>query len=114
MMRFARLICVLSGSAVLIIGCSKKETESQPEGADSKANFPIIEQPPRSPGGAPTYGKPSGMGFTTGDAAHSDGAGSGLMGFHGTGQMGTSGAITDRHNFQLPNTPTTDPVLPAQ
>jgi hypothetical protein len=52
------------------------------------------------------------MGFSTGDAAHNDGSGSGLMGFHGTGAMGTSNAITDNHPAQAPTFPTTEPVLP--
>jgi hypothetical protein len=51
---------------------------------------------PPSPGGAPSFGSPSGMGLSTGDAAHSSGMGTGLMGFHGTGAAGTSGAISDR------------------
>jgi hypothetical protein len=53
------------------------------------------------------------MGFSTGDAAHSDGQGSGLMGYHGTGAMGTSGAISDKHEVPAPPKSTTEPVLPA-
>lgn len=68
---------------------------------------------PASPGAAPTYGTPSGMGFSTGDAAHSDGQGSGLMGYHGTGSMGTSGAISDKHEVPEPPVNATQPVLPA-
>jgi hypothetical protein len=50
---------------------------------------------PSDPGGAPTYGTASGMGFSTGNAAQAGGQGTGLMGFHGTGSAGTSGTITD-------------------
>jgi hypothetical protein len=48
-----------------------------------------------NPGGAPSFGQATGTGFSTGDAAHSGGQGGGLMGYHGTGSAGTSGAITD-------------------
>jgi len=44
-------------------------------------------------GGAPSYGQPSGMGLYSGDSMHGA-QGSGLMGYHGTGQAGTSSAIT--------------------
>jgi hypothetical protein len=57
------------------------------------------------------FGKPSGMGFATGDAVHTDGQGSGLMGYHGTGATGTGGTITDTHAVPPPP-PTTEPVLP--
>ncbi len=92
---------VLCGS-MLLAGCG---------GDDNVAAGPTTT-PVSSPGGAPTYGTPSGMGFSTGDAAHTDAAGSGLMGFHGTGAMGTSAAITDNHPIGAPTFPTTEPVLP--
>ncbi len=53
-------------------------------------------------GGAPTFGDATGTGFHTGDAAHSGGQGSGLMGFHGTGALGTSAAISDMHHAERP------------
>ncbi len=83
--------------------------------SDDTALVPATTPPPTpaSPGAAPTYGTPSGMGFSTGDAAHSDGQGSGLMGYHGTGAMGTSGAISDKHEVPAPPKSTTEPVLPA-
>lgn len=82
---------------------------------DATAQMPATTAPPTpaSPGGAPNYGTPSGMGFSYGDAAHSDGQGSGLMGYHGTGAMGTSGAISDRHPVpEPPKNAATEPVLP--
>ena len=71
----------------LLVGC---------DNADRSAYFtaPAADATP-NPGGAPTYGVPSGMGFYTGDAAQTGGMGSGLMGFHGTGSSGTSGAVSD-------------------
>ena len=65
-------------------------------------------------GGAPSYGDASGTGFCTGDAAHSGGQGSGLMGFHGTGYLGTSAAISDMHKTAPPAKNAPQPVLPEQ
>jgi len=65
-------------------------------------------------GGAPSYGDATGTGFYTGDAAHSGGQGSGLMGFHGTGAMGTSAAISDMHKTEAPAKDAPVPVLPEQ
>ena len=99
-------ILVLVGSMLLAVaGCGKSDvTEDQ---------LPPPPAPtPASPGAAPTYGTASGMGFSTGDAAHSDGQGSGMMGYHGTGAAGTSGAITDQHEVPPPPASTTQPVLP--
>jgi len=99
-------ILILGGSMLLAVaGCNKSDVT-----ADSLPPSPPPS--PASPGAAPTFGKPSGMGFSTGDAAHSDGQGSGLMGYHGTGAMGTSGAISDKHPAPEPEKPSTQPVLP--
>ena len=67
-------------------------------------------------GGAPTYGEATGTGFASGDAAHSSGMGSGLMGFHSTGAMGTSAAASDMHKFDEKDLPKGQPtwVLPEQ
>jgi hypothetical protein len=43
-----------------------------------------------SPGGAPVFGSPSGMGFSTGDAAQAGGQGAGLMSFNNTGEYGVN------------------------
>jgi hypothetical protein len=57
-----------------------------------------VGAPPAPPWlSAPTFGEATGTGFATGDAAHASGQGSGLMGYHGTGAMGTSFAISDDH-----------------
>ena len=87
-------------------GCSESEksTANAPETATPSAQA--------SPGGAPTFGTSSGMGFATGDAAHNDAAGSGLMGYNHTGEAGTSYAITDTHPVSKPSVPATEPVLP--
>jgi len=63
-------------------------------------------------GGAPSFGDATGTGFSTGDAAHSGGQGSGLMGFHGTGALGTSAAISDMHQTDAPAKNAPVPVLP--
>ena len=96
-----RAVYILSGAmALAAAGCDQ---------SDTTAEAPPSTQP--SPGGAPTFGTPTGTGYSTGDAANSDGQGSGLMGYHDTGAAGTSGTITDTH--ELPPPPaTTDPVLP--
>ena len=65
-------------------------------------------------GGAPTYGEPTGTGFPTGDAAHSGGQGSGLLGYHGTGAAGTSAAISDMHPAGDPPKGPPQWVLPEQ
>jgi hypothetical protein len=98
------LILVLGSMLLTAAGCN-----------NSQKTADEIQPPPpspASPGAAPTYGKASGMGFSYGDAAHSDGQGSGLMGFHGTGSMGTSGAISDKHEAREPDKASTQPVLP--
>ena len=59
-------------------------------------------RPTPGPAGPRPYGEAEGNGFHSGDADHSGGTGSGLMGFHGTGYEGTSAAISDMHK--------TDPV----
>jgi hypothetical protein len=79
-------------AALLIAGCDQNESTS----ADEFANTPS------SPGGAPSFGSPSGMGFSTGDAAQAGGQGGGLMGFHHTGEAGTSGTITQKVPEDLP------------
>jgi len=100
-------ILVLGGSMLLAIaGCGKSVTTESQAAAPPPAT-------PASPGAAPTYGTASGMGFSTGDAAHSSGQGSGMMGYHGTGAAGTSGAISDQHVVPEPPKSTTEPVLPA-
>jgi hypothetical protein len=67
-----------------------------------------------SPGAAPTFGAQAGNGFSTGDALNSTGMGTGLMGYHGVGSMGTSNTITDAHDAGAPDKSAKDPVLPAQ
>ena len=85
--QFAIAMCV-GGIGLSAVGCDFN--------ADRSAYFkaPAADATP-NPGGAPTYGVPSGMGFYTGDAAQTGGMGSGLMGFNGTGSTGTSGAVSD-------------------
>jgi hypothetical protein len=85
-------------------GCGGDETAT-----DVPTTGPVVA----SPAGAPTYGEQSGMGFSTGDAIHSSGSGSGLAGYNGTGKAGTSSAISDTHVIGAPTFPTTQPVLPA-
>jgi len=106
-------ISVGGGSVLLALavagglaGCSKSD-------ATTEMPLTTAAPTPASPGAAPEYGTPSGMGFSTGDSAHSDGQGSGLMGYHGTGAMGTSGAISDKHAVPAPPKAATEPVLPA-
>jgi hypothetical protein len=108
MMRIGTWIVGLSGAMLLgVWGCGKGET------ADVTENPTTAPVEVASPGAAPTFGTPSGMGFSTGDAAHG-GQGSGAMGYHGTGSMGTSLAITDQHPAPEPAKATTLPVLQAQ
>jgi hypothetical protein len=107
MNRFAMWAWIACSATLLIsTGCDKDEPA-----AAAPSTQPVYG----GAGGAPTFGTASGMGFSTGDAAHSDGQGSGLMGYHGTGSMGASGAITDKHEVVIPRSavPTTEPVLPA-
>ena len=106
MNRIGTGIFVLCGAMLLGLGGCDKE--------DVAATAPPTTAPMAvaSPGAAPTFGTQSGMGFSTGDALHSGGAGSGLMGYNGTGKMGTSSAITDQHPIGKPAFPTTEPVLP--
>jgi hypothetical protein len=91
--------------AVGLIGCGGNDTAETPT---SPTTQPIEAS---SPGAAPTFGKASGMGFATGDAIHTDGQGSGMAGYHGTGAAGTAGTVTDTHPVGPPPA-TTEPVLP--
>jgi hypothetical protein len=100
-------ILVLGGSMLLAVASCGKSVETEDQAAAPPPPTPA------SPGAAPTYGTPSGMGFSTGDAANTDGQGSGMMGYNGTGKMGTSGAISDKHEVPPPPASTTQPVLPA-
>jgi hypothetical protein len=83
-------LCVITAAAapLCILGCEQSDK------SHSEPPPPMIETG-QNPGGAPTFGTPSGMGFSTGDAAHSGGQGGGLMGYNHTGAAGTSGTITD-------------------
>lgn len=110
MKRIGNGILVLGGSMLLtglLAGCGGDDNSAQ---SAPPTTAPVAVA---SPAGAPTFGTQSGMGFSTGDALHSDGAGSGLMGYNGTGKMGTSSAITDAHTISKPSFATTEPVLPA-
>jgi hypothetical protein len=94
--------------AVGLLGCGRSESTTSTSansgngmsgiGSGREVTGPAAEGEPRVYGvevaGAPTFGTPSGMGFATGDSAHT-GQGSGQMGFHQTGAAGTSGTITD-------------------
>jgi hypothetical protein len=90
-------------AAVLAMGCDRVESVGAPISVSDGASEGHHEgqlantESGAGAGGAPSFGAPSGMGFSTGDAAHSGGQGGGLMGFHGTGKEGTSGAMTDMH-----------------
>jgi len=101
------IFAVCGGLAVAIAGCEKDDSTAE-------APAPPATQPVEvaSPGAAPMYGQPSGMGFSTGDAIHTDGQGSGMAGYHGTGATGTLGTITDTHPAPAPTTQATPPVLP--
>ncbi len=102
------LTAICLGAWMLASGCERTDsTSSTPpntgtgmngtvEGKDVMGPNAYSGDSPSSPGGAPAFGAPSGMGFPTGDAAHSGGQGGGLMGFGGTGANGTNGTITDR------------------
>jgi hypothetical protein len=78
--------------ALLAAGCVVTSSTSTNNATASTELIVPVTTP--NPGGAPAFGSPSGMGFTTGDAAQSGGQGSGLMSFHDTGEYGTSGTIT--------------------
>ncbi len=98
------LYLVMSGSmALAVVGCGHGD-----EAAEAPLAQPVEVS---SPGGAPTFGKPSGMGLATGDALNSTGQGSGYMGYNNTGAAGTAGAISDTHHLPPPP-PAKDPVLP--
>jgi hypothetical protein len=129
-MTTARLAIGL-GAALLLaaVGCGRTDstTATPPNtgtgmtgiGNGQAVTGPDANTPPAGPndggaGGAPTYGDATGTGFHTGDAAHSDGQGSGLMGFHGTGALGTSAAISDMHPTDPPAKNAPQPVLPEQ
>lgn len=92
--------------AVGLVGCG-----GDPAGETPPTSPNTAPTEARSPGAAPSFGKPSGMGFSTGDAIHTDGQGSGMAGYHGTGATGTAGTITDTHEVPPPQA-TTEPVLP--
>jgi hypothetical protein len=78
--------------ALLAAGCVLTSSTSTNDATASSDLIVPVTTP--SPGGAPLFGSPSGMGFTTGNAAQSGGQGSGLMSFNNTGAYGTSGTIT--------------------
>lgn len=85
---------------VLVSGCGKSDSSAAPAVAGPTEEGPppykyTDSAPGHAAGGAPTFGKPTGTGFSTGDAAHTA-QGSGLMGYHNTGAAGTSHTITDR------------------
>jgi hypothetical protein len=97
----------------MLAGCGDPADEPTTKPA-VVAEFGPTTRPDASPGGAPTYGTPSGMGFSTGDAPHSGGQGSGLMGYHGTGSYGTNGTITDTTAVKDPVQNPVSPILPPQ
>jgi hypothetical protein len=99
---------VLAGVA---IGCDSGHREDD---ADKPRHFGPTTRPDAHPASAVTFGKESGMGFSTGNAANSGGMGTGLMGYHGTGAEGTSGTITDAHAVHDPVKDPTTPLLPPQ
>jgi hypothetical protein len=109
----ALLTAGLAGGGLLLAGCGDPADQPTTKPA-VVAEFGPTTRPDASPAGAPTYGKDSGMGFSTGDAAHSGGQGSGLMGYHGTGSVGTNGAITDSNAVKDPVDNPISPVLPPQ
>ena len=87
-----RNLALMLAIPLFALGCDitkSSDTNSPTSNSDS-----IVAETPPSPGGAPTFGSPSGMGFSTGNAAQSGGQGSGLMSFNHTGEYGTSGTIT--------------------
>ncbi len=114
------------------LGCGKADPTAQAAGVKSNQQLmmdlshgvPLYDPQaiglgaasPTDPGagGAPTFGDATGTGFHTGDAAHSGGTGSGLMGFHGTGALGTSAAISDMHTTEAPPKNAPAFILPEQ
>ena len=120
MLKLTRITSAISLAATLtLLGCGRSEsTTSTPantgNGMSGVGSGREVTDPEGArndygvaAAGAPTFGTPSGMGFSTGDAAHTDGQGSGQMGFHQTGAAGTSGTITDHRMVaeQLDTTP---------
>ncbi len=97
-----------SAMALVLVGCGGDDTTTQ-----VPTTQPLAVA---SPGGAPSFGQPTGTGFSTGDGIHSTGQGSGAMGYHSTGAAGTSNSITDTHPAEVD--PRADakkpPVLQAQ
>ncbi len=95
--------------ALVLTGCGSDDSSAQ-----APATQPVLAT--ASPGAAPSFGTPTGTGFSTGDGIHSTGQGSGAMGYHGTGANGTSNSITDTHPVDVE--PREDakkpPVLQAQ
>ncbi len=114
-------------AAAALVGCDRTDsTTATPantgtgmtgEGTGKQVTGPVgvgANADSQGAGGAPTYGEPTGTGFPSGDAAHSSGQGSGLMGFHGTGAMGTSAAVSDAHDAGKPAKDAPALVLPEQ
>jgi hypothetical protein len=98
--RFIGTCMTAIAATALFAGCDQSDSTTGAGLTGASPGNWVNGPPPGSetgsnPGGAPTFGQPTGMGFSTGDAAHSGGQGSGLMGYHNTGAAGTSGAITD-------------------
>jgi hypothetical protein len=112
-MSMGMLVTGLAGTGLMLAGCgnSGDEPTTQPV---KVAEFGPTSRPDANPAAAPTFGKASGMGFSTGDAVHSGGTGSGLAGYHGTGTEGTNGTITDSHPVKLPVENPTSPAVPPQ
>ena len=119
---------LLAAAAVVAVGCDKtNSTYATPPnsgtgmtgmGTDQQvtgpSTNPALAYSTQGAGGAPTYGEPTGTGFYTLDAAHGSGTGSGMMGYHGTGAMGTSAAISDMHKTPPPPKNAPQWVLPEQ
>jgi hypothetical protein len=108
-----------------LVGCDRTESTSATPantgtgmtgvGSGEQATGPTAAAPTgQGAGGAPSFGEATGTGFPSGDAAHSGGQGSGLMGFHGTGYEGTSAAVSDMHPVGPPAANAPAPVLPEQ
>jgi hypothetical protein len=107
-MRIPTAAVVVCGAMALgLVGCGGDDTTAQ-----APATQPVAVS---SPGGAPTFGQPSGTGFSTGDSIHSTGQGSGAMGYNNTGATGTSNSITDTHPVEVApkNDANKPPVLQA-
>src|SRR5947209_1640269 len=96
-MRLASGTCVLAMLTVASCDRTESTTATPPNsgtgmtgvGSGRDVTGPAANEagwtPGRAAAGAPSYGKPSGMGFSDGDAVHAGGQGGGLMGFHDTG-----------------------------